>query len=81
MHINHNLQGYIIKAVIVLTSIPYQIPKILKSNILEIIGIKTLYPLYMLNQSYALVDHFLTPNRSSPIVRRTKSSNKSRPNT
>ena len=65
VQINPNLQGCIIKAVLVLTSIPYKIPKILKSNIFEIISIKTMYPLYTFNQSYALVDHFLTPNRSS----------------
>jgi hypothetical protein len=67
--INPNLQGYIIKAVIVLTSIPYQILKNLESNIVKIIGIEILYPLHTYNQSYALVDHLLTPNRSVPIVR------------
>jgi hypothetical protein len=40
VQINPNLQGCIIKVVLVLTSIPYKIPKILK-----IIGIKILYPL------------------------------------
>ena len=65
---NPNLQGCIIKMVLVLTSIPNQIPKILKSNILKIIGIEILYPLYTYNPSYALVDHLLTPNRSGPII-------------
>jgi hypothetical protein len=51
------------KAVLILISIPYQILKILK-----IIGIKSLYPLYTYIQSYALVDHLLTPNRSVLIV-------------
>ena len=63
VQINPNLQGCIIKAVLVLTSIPYQIPKILKSNILKIKGIKIMYPLYTFNPSCALVDHLLTPNR------------------
>jgi hypothetical protein len=49
VQIDPNLQGCTIKAVLVLTSIPYQIPKILKFNILKIIGIKTLYPLYTYN--------------------------------
>ena len=67
--IKPNLQGCIIKAVLVLTAIPYPILKILKSNVLKIIGIKILYPLYTYNPSYTLVDHLLTPNRSSPIIR------------
>ena len=67
MQINPNLQDCIIKAVLVLTSILYQIPKILMFNILKIIGIKILYPLYTYNPSYALVDHLLTPNRSCLI--------------
>ena len=69
MQIDPNLQGCIIKAILILTSISYQIPKILKSNIFKIIGIKILYLLYTFNPSYALVDHHLTPNRSIPIVR------------
>jgi hypothetical protein len=67
VQINLNLQGCTIKAILVLTSIPYQIRKILKSNILKIIGIEILYPLYIFNPSYVLVDHLLTPNRSGPI--------------
>ena len=74
VQINPNHQGCIIKAILVLTSIPYQIPKNLKSNILKIIGIKILYLLYTFNPSYALVDHLLTPNRSCPIFRGAKSS-------
>ena len=69
VQINPNLQGCIIKMVLVLTSIPYQILKILKSNILKIIGIEILYPLYTCNPSYALVDHLQAPNRSCPIFR------------
>jgi hypothetical protein len=80
MQIDHNLQGCIIKVVLVLTSIPYQISKILKSNILKIIGIKILYPLYTFNPSYTLVDHLLTPNRSRPMFHRAKSSDESRSN-
>ena len=66
--INPNFQSCIIKAVLVLTTIPYQIPKILKSNVIKIIGIKILYPLYTYNPSYALVDHLLAPNGSGPII-------------
>ena len=65
--IKPNLQGCIIKAVLVLTAISYPILKILKSNVLKIIGIKILYPLYTYNPSYALVDHLLITNRSCPI--------------
>jgi hypothetical protein len=59
VQINSNLQDCIIKAVLVLTWIPYQILKTLKSNILKIIGIKTLYLLYIYNPSYVLIDHHL----------------------
>ena len=67
--INPNLQSCIIKAVLVLTAIPYQILKILKSNILKIIGIEVLYRLYTYNLSFALVDQLLKPNRLGPITR------------
>ena len=80
VQINPNLQAYIIKAVLILTLIPYQIPKMLKSNILKNIVIEILYLLYTYNQSYALVDHLLKPNRSCPIFRWAKSSNESRSN-
>ena len=63
VQINPNLQGCIIKAVLVLTAIPYQIPKILKIK-----GIEIRYPLYTCNPSYALVDHLLAPNRLVPII-------------
>jgi hypothetical protein len=72
VQIKPNLQGCIIKVVLVLTSIPYQIPKILKSNILKIKGIEILYPLYTYNPSYALVDHLQTHNRLGPIFRWAK---------
>jgi hypothetical protein len=72
VQINPNLQGCVIKVVLVLTAIPYQIPKILKSNILKIIGIEIMYPLYTYKPSYALVDHLLTPNRSCPIISLSK---------
>ena len=75
--INPNLKGCTIKAVLVQSAIPYQIPKILKSNVLKIIGIKIMYPLYTYNPSYALVDQLLMPNRSCPIIRWAKSSNES----
>jgi hypothetical protein len=74
VQINPNLQSCVIKAVIILTSIPYQIPKILKSNIFKIIGIKILCPLY----TYKPIICF---GRSSPIFRGAKSSYSSRPNT
>jgi hypothetical protein len=58
VQIDPNLQGCTIKAVLVLTSMPYQIPKILKSNILKINDIETMYPLYTYNP-------VLCPGRSS----------------
>ena len=69
LQINPKLQGCIIKLILVLTAISYQIPKILKSNILKIKGIENLYPLYTYNPSYALVDHLLAHNISGPIMR------------
>jgi hypothetical protein len=68
VQINPNLQDCMIKAVIILTSIPYQIPKNIKFNILKIKGIEIMYSLYIFNTSYVLVDHLLTPNRSVLIV-------------
>jgi hypothetical protein len=69
VQIKPNLQGCTIKAVLVLTAIPYQIPKILKSNILKIIDVEIMYPLYTYNPSYALVDHLLALNKLVPIIR------------
>jgi hypothetical protein len=67
VQINPNFQGCTIKVVLVLIATPYQIPKILKSNILKIISIEIHDPLYTYNPSYALVDHLLAPNRLGPI--------------